>query len=272
MRIVQSFKAEYNSTQQNFLQSVCFTLSYIYAKSIGIDITLYTDTKGYDILNHIPFKEVKIELDNVDRFDEDLYAYPKIYVLEKEPLGILHIDGDVFLKKESIKQLLDFKDYDCIVQCYEDKTKFGFGYDESIAEFKYVDLPLWASKQCECMYNTGILGFNNQELKDEFIQAYKDTAKKYHNNKIKVRNSCPDIIIEQKFLLDLTNYKNLKVKTLLDYDKFNEQAKEIGYTHVLGSAKIHRFQEIINKIYELDKDIYNKLKSKWINKYKFMWI
>lgn len=273
MKIVQNFKKVFDNELNNFLSSVCYTLSYLYAKSIGIEITLHTDNYGKDLLDHLKYKKVYTTLENVEKFDKRLFAYPKIYTIEREPLGVIHIDGDVFLKKESIKKLLDFKDYDVIVQSYEDKTKFGFGYDESIAEFKDVDFPLWASKSCECMYNTGLVGFNNEDIKRKFVYNYEKTARAYHKaNVVKIQNACPDIIIEQKFLYDLTRHFNSKVKTLLDYDRLDEHAKEIGYTHVLGTSKLYNLDKMIHKIYELDKEVYNKLKDKWFNKYKFIWI
>lgn len=273
MKIVQSFQAKYNNIQTNFIQSVCYTLSYLYCRKIGLDITLHTDNVGKDILDYIPYKNIYTTLENIDRFNEKLYAYPKIHIIEREPLGTLHIDGDVFLKKESIKELLDFKDYDVIVQSYEDKTKFGYLYDESISAFEKVDFPLWASKSCECMYNTGILGFNNEDIRRKFVYAYEKTARAYNKDGNKLIKQCPDIIIEQKFLYDLTQYFKSNVKTLLNYDNIYEHAKEIGYTHVLSrNSKIKNLSKMIDRIYELDNDIYMALKNKWSNNYKYMFI
>jgi hypothetical protein len=39
--------------------------------------------------------------------------------MKDEPLGTIHIDGDVFLKNPELKNILEFSNYDCIVQNIE---------------------------------------------------------------------------------------------------------------------------------------------------------
>lgn len=271
MNVIQSYKKLNNDVSNDFVNCACYTLSYIYARNAGIDIKLHTDLYGKHLFNHIPYKEIIVDLEDINYYDCDLYAFPKIHALENEPLGSIHIDGDVLLKKESLKSLLDFSDYDCIVQSYEDKTSFGFRYDESMKACSNLPFKDYVTKECNQMYNCGILGFNNKELKDEFIVEYKRLAESYKDNKIEEVGRVPDLVIEQKLIYDLTNNK-YNVKELLTRDGYNEYAKEIGYCHILGKAKIDRIKEVINKIYELDIDLYNKFKSKFIGIYNCFWV
>lgn len=272
MTIIQSYKKMSDNHTNNFINSVCYTLSYIYARKAGIGIRLHTDSFGKNLLDHIPYEEVVVDLDDVSGYDCNLYAYPKIYALKNEPIGTIHTDGDVFLKKESIKSLLVFGDADVIVQSLEDRTRFGVGYTESMQDCGALSFENYVTKGCNRMYNCGILGFNNEELKDRFIGEYERLADEYKSKKLGVKGSVPDLIIEQKLLHDMANGLGYEVKTLLDYENLNTHAKEIGYCHVVGIAKTHKLKEMLRKVYELDIEIYNKLKSKWVGTFNCFWV
>jgi hypothetical protein len=77
------------------------------------------------------------------------------------------------------------------------------------------------------MYNNGILGFNNQELKDEWFKAYWNMYEQFKTKGIKF--GVPDIIIEQQFLYDLCQNKKYKMKTILDSLHPSRDANAIGY-------------------------------------------
>jgi hypothetical protein len=79
--------------------------------------------------------------------------------------------------------------------------------------------------------------------------------------------SVPDIIIEQKFLMDLCNKRGYKVKLLLETDNLRESATKIGYQHLIGSSKGRLHKQCLKLIYKLDKKVYTDLKYRWSGLY-----
>jgi hypothetical protein len=156
-----------------------------------------------------------------------LYAAPKLKTLEKYPLGTIHIDGDVFLKRPSLVNELDFSTHDAIVQSIERPPLYGWGWAGSASALKNCEYPEWAPRECKAMFNNGILGFNNQELKDEYLQTYWNMYEQFKTKGIHF--GVPDIIIEQQFLFELCKTKGYDVKCLIDGDKPSESANKIGY-------------------------------------------
>ena len=65
------------------------------------------------------------------------------------------------------------------------------------------------------MFNCGIIGFNNQDLKDLYYNTYWDMVNQYAKTGINIP-SVPDLIIEQQFLKDITDFYGYKVKMPLD--------------------------------------------------------
>lgn len=118
MNIIQSFSSKKCDDEFLFMQICYFTLSCLYADESGIDLTLHTDSRFAEFI-HAPYKNIKITMDDVSDIHKLIWAYPKFIALDMEPVGTIHIDGDVFLKDKSIIKYLDFSDYDCIVQSLE---------------------------------------------------------------------------------------------------------------------------------------------------------
>jgi hypothetical protein len=122
---VSSFYTKYLDDVGFFLQCVCFALSSIYAKRSGFSINLHTDKRGYEYLKMCPYDNIFVDLDNVDLPSSRLYAAVKFKVMEKYPLGAIHIDGDVLLKNSNLLEHLLFDDYDVIVQSVEAPPIYG---------------------------------------------------------------------------------------------------------------------------------------------------
>lgn len=108
-------------------------------------------------------------------------------------------------------------------------------------------------------YNTGVIGFFNEELKNLYISNYQELAKNlskyeylYLVNNQAGKFNCPDFVFEQQLILYLT--RNRKVRCVLPVDSIpyieerNELAKQIGYTHLLGPTKYEA--DVIEKVKE----------------------
>jgi hypothetical protein len=101
--LLHSFYTGSNSEANLFVNVATYTLSCLYAKKSGFTIYLHTDEKGARLLSHCPYDKIIVDLKAEDfPLADILYAAPKLKILEKYPLGTIHIDGDVFFKKSSL--------------------------------------------------------------------------------------------------------------------------------------------------------------------------
>ena len=88
------------------------------------DVTLVTDSQGYDVLInklHLPYTDVIESLDCLNHYNPNLWALAKIkaYQSIKEPF--IHVDGDVFIWTKIDESL---RDYELIVRNEETTTDY----------------------------------------------------------------------------------------------------------------------------------------------------
>lgn len=272
MKLIHSFKTI--KQDKKFYNLIwCTVLSCIYAKESGFTIKLYTDSIAYEYLKFAPYDEIEVCLDELPNVPS-IYANAKMEALKREPIGSIHIDCDVFLKHPNLVKELD-TDKDLIIQSienYGDEVKPGFklGYlwDKAIKNVKSLFVPAYTSTDCEAMYNCGILGFNNQELKDLFISEYEKGFDIIKNNidKIDPKGVC-DLILEQQHLYDICKTYNYSVEFLLNNKTMQEDAVIKGYQHLLGGTK-HIYENTIKVkklVYNKNFEVYNNL-ERLINK------
>lgn len=270
VQLVHSFYTRYLDEKSFFIHCLCFVLSCIYAKKSGFLINLHTDKRGYEYLNMCPYDNIFVDLDDIDLPAPKLFAAVKFKVMEKYPLGVIHIDGDVFLKKQELQDLIKFNEYDVIVQSIEAPPLYGGGWKESASTLYRCEYPDWANRECNIMFNCGVVGINNPELKKLYFDTYWDMYGQYCKNGI-IKPSVPDLVIEQQFLYDICKNKKYKFKCLIDGNHPSKSANKIGYQHLLGNSKNKEYLQIIKKIKELDVNIYQKLKMKFYGKFKSPW-
>ena len=131
MRIVHSFINHSGKLTFNyFCNIVCYTLSCLLVKNkLSCKSILYADSKTVEFMNKIgtPYDEFHI-IESINYPHSNIYVYPKFLAMINEPLGSIHIDGDVFLFGSDFEKLLDFKDYDLICQCVETIDNFDAKY------------------------------------------------------------------------------------------------------------------------------------------------
>ena len=273
LRLVHSFVSRNCDDKNLFIHLSYFILSCIYAKKAGFEIALHCDNRTMDILKIAPYDEIINDLENVPSpANKTIYAWSKFKAMENEPLGTIHIDGDVFLKSEGLKDILNFNEYDCIVQSIEHYNTFNNNskhlflkniWEKNTALFMQCKYPVWANRKCESMFNCGVVVFNNQELKNEYFNTYWKMLDLYNKTGLMVYNTTPDIIIEQQFLKDLVEHNKYKVKFVLPYcDSFDElcnNANHINYQHVIGGSKKENIEKVLLLIKKHDEHVYNEL-------------
>lgn len=239
--------------------------SAAYIKHFGLPINLYADGFGQDLLDFIPYDNV-YNLKIPDNIPPQFWACGKFLALEKMQLGDIHIDGDVFLKKETLLNSICDNSYDFVVQSIEDDTETLMNY--------YLDVNklcnLYNVKTNSChfteyakSYNCGVIGFFNEELKHKYLTEYFNTLKSIMqtptvlNEIINKKTYVPDLVLEQQFLYELSaEYKCHNI--LGDSTTMYENAISLGYQHILGEYKIKLLPEIINELNYIDPDLCKK--------------
>lgn len=267
MKLIHTLKTL--KTNEKFYNLIwCTTLSCLYAKESGFNIKLYTDSIAYKYLKHLPYDDIEVSLDDLPVI-KSIYANSKYYALKKEPLDSIHIDCDVFLKSKFLyNEINNLNSFDVIVQNLEIRnkiifndqphTKYGGGWDFANLCKQYFK-PIWLKDKCDTMVNCGIIGFNNQTLKDTFIKSYEEGINIINNLDKFNNNIITDLVIEQQNLYDLCVYNNYNIKYLLNANTIQEDAIVKGYQHLIGDSKNKYITKIKQLVYKKDYKLYNKL-------------
>lgn len=266
--IIHSFYSLKCYDKDLFLQSCYFILSCLYIKQLGGNISIHTDDKFASLIEDCPYDNIYLDMNNCYEAPRKFFAYPKLLSLAKEPIGTIHIDGDVLLTKQELLKTLEFKDYDCITQHLELRELIDWTdiWDVSSDHFINVEYPYYMERFCSKMYNCGVLGFNNEELFNEWYDNYFRMLNDYicHPNDLKI--GVPDIIIEQQSLTELCEYKKYKVKTILQSDtvmNISVAASQIGYQHAVGCNKSEDIIMCLRDIKRMSSKHYNIIKNNW---------
>ena len=95
-----------------------YSLSVAYLKKLGQKIVLHTDNFGQECLNHIPYDEIYLTIENEVPKDicPIMWACSKFYALKNEPLESIHIDGDVFIKSQKCLDMINAGSFDLFCQ------------------------------------------------------------------------------------------------------------------------------------------------------------
>lgn len=231
-----------------------FGTSLAYIKSFNLPIVLHTDSRGKEIFKDFPYDEIYTTLDNIpEDINPKFYAYGKFIAMQQEDLGSVHIDGDVFIKsKELAEDILNFKS-DLIVQSVEDQYYINKWYRKyDFNEFKDL-VEQYVSLSTPFAYNCGIVGINNQELKDKYFKSYLDLVSKLKDCKFTSR-SIPDLVCEQLLLY----YLHQNAQKLLQYGTIQEMNRK-NYLHIVSANKMSKdYIELVERMLQtLNLNIYN---------------
>lgn len=240
-------------------------LSVAYAKKNGAYIVCHCDSYMKPYLSELGYDEIIVDLDDIEheanRARKDsvlMWAAGKFYALQNEPLGSVHIDFDVFLTKEETVKALDFHNFDILYSHIESSAD----YTERILLRDHIP-----TVDCDYDYaaNVGVIGFNNQDAKDQYINHYMYyyTALDYDTKGDKDLNA--DLLLEQSYLLQmLESFTSTNIIGDQRTDSvylMQRNAIDIGFEHLLGRCKYEPFvlNNVKKRLKRIAPDIYNKI-------------
>ena len=243
-----------------------YALSFSYIKNLGHEIVFYGDEISTRIFDVIPYDEIHNTLDNISSdVHPRFWAAAKIKALENEELGAVHIDGDVFIKSPKCVDIIS-QPVDLVTQCKEDAVSYQkdapiFWSDKEFCLERGLDLEKIGA------YNTGVLCFNNQELKDKFIKGYWDLAKHFSQKfwyVLDIQNFyTPDLISEQVFVRQVSeDYKTGCVLGDIPLEHFQDavdRSNEIGYQHVLTNNKFKITDRCMDVLSKTNPELHKKI-------------
>lgn len=250
---------------------LCYAISFHYARKLGTQIVLYTDSDGADMLSFLPYDEVYLCLNGIPHDITRFWAYGKLYATSCEPLGSVHIDGDVFLKNPALKDYLK-GGFDLVTQSEEGEDwRTDYTYELSQAAINIEDLPNGVHLYYPQSYNCGVVQFNNAELKRVYLDTYFRTValslhdKSYNRRADMLREKfgkkgsiIPDVVAEQQFLHELA--KGYSTTTLLTGDVRQDGIRK-GYTHLCTAAKYKMQKELEQMLGEINAPLLNQIKN-----------
>lgn len=244
----------------------CYASSVAYAKKHRIPIRLYADEAARKLLAFLPYDEV-LPLSVPEQTPPCFWAAGKFAAYVEMKPGDIHIDGDVFLQSEAAVKLLSeaSKKYDLLVQCIEDETNCYPKFYDTVSSvlnsfgMTYQGQPY---KDFELAYNTGLIGFNDMQLRDEYVRQYNRSLAQIRQSADCVRvltaaKTVPDVVLEQQKLYEIS--VNSRVFSLLGRGVSSvEYSRVLGYMHILSDAKWQNMDKIIGQLFFVSPEIFGK--------------
>ena len=276
-KIIQSFYSRICSEEYKFVHNCFYCLSILYANESNIDIDLYTDYEFKELMDKAPYKNMNVIFENHNEYakiDRLLFAWPKFVALDMTPRDTVHIDGDVFLKDETCKQLFIMDEYDCLTQHLEhrnDNPNIYAAYGETYLSIESLNFPDFIDKRIpESMPNNGVLCVKNETLWEKYRDTYWLMLQQCPANSINPIGWCvPDIIFEQYFLLQICEKDGYKIGYAIkgkNEDEAMEYAIQHKYQHICHEKRM-RLPQCLNLIKKKSPICYEMIKSNWSDKY-----
>ena len=238
-----------------------YALSVAYVKSFGASIELHTDTLGKALLGSLPYDKIHLTLDSLPTdLHPRFWAAGKMWALDASGPGVIHIDGDVFLKKSSLLKDIENSTWDFIGQSFESAEWY---VNEGKHIFKSVGIDL---DSINGAYNTGVIGFRNPKLLREFTESYKEKAleisRKYKETLESSPYLTPDIVLEQYNVYQICEKRGANVKLIIPRGQdINEEATKIGYQHCFTQTKFSQLDKCSETLKKVSPEIYNKIEK-----------
>jgi len=240
-----------------------YALSASLVHKFGHKIVLYTDQKGYDILNVIPYDDIII-VENTITDNHHFAASIKFEALKRMSLGDTLIDGDIFLHRQAIYNIIKTSTPDVLVSFFEPKSYIDGDRKSHETMYRLLDVDglVFDHEDYDSIdgwYNTSLIHFNSQELKDAYIDQYIKNVRMVSN--IDFGIVWPDVVIEQRNLARLCESMNKTIDVTVEgfpTREANDRAFAIGMMHI-GAIKAAHHPNVISDLTSINPDLISKL-------------
>lgn len=258
------FSDRWGVTNQLYHNLWMFALSVALVKKEGHYIVLHTDSKGKDLFGFLPYDEIHVTLDSLES-SPLFWASGKMLAQQNEPLGSIHIDGDVFLTKPGLFDFMRPSRKDFIVQHlehFDPESPLARPYTLAIDALTPVlskvsidfDLSLTNS------FNCGLVKFNNSQLRDDYLFGYwsflkaaladADVVGVLSGNK----DIIPDLVLEQLWLYSLASRGGYKHSCFKSEDLLSK-----GFIHMVGKSKYSNNFMVKRLLVQTDLDLFYRV-------------
>jgi hypothetical protein len=218
------------------------------AKHLGHTVKFYGCSYSLEYLKG--YYDTSVNVDDLDLIiTDDL----KIYIHSQEELGAVTIDGDIILSKK----LKTIKSADIILEQKELFVPDSPWQTESL--FKIINIFKKHNIQTQFsnfsfipnyLLNVGILQFNNEPVKNLFLDSYYNLRNYYLENIEPIEQLIPKGLIVSTIICQYY-FTSLCYKLNIDY-KFTNRIKENEYVHLNGWAKFKNKKLIKTLLKEID--------------------
>lgn len=265
-RAIHSFCGKDYNEFELFEYSCYFILSCLYAIKNGIYMDIYTDDIFSEYIDIVPYKNKNI-IDCKCDANNIFTSYSKVIALQNEPLGTIHLDCGVLLKDKDVRKMLDFVGYDCIVQSDVLDTSLDQRLNQTTNSLQSILYPYYMSRDFNKLYNSSVLGFNNEKLKNEWCEQYINMMNDIQEKHIYFSpNSKPNTILDEQQLAAICDFNRYTVRKLFGGQMVKHMDKYFDkYENI--TDKLSNLSRCILLIKILNKRVYQKLVDKWYDKY-----
>ena len=237
--------------KRRYCEALCAALSVTFAKINGCEIVLHTDNEGAENYGWLPYDEIHTTLEGFD-YNPIFWAAGKVMAHEAEPLGSIQIDTDVFIRQPLVIGTLNrLQNNDLIIQHIYLKEAVAHSSKHNALIWKKLlekgakqEAPFFQLEDGNIAVNCGLVGFNNQKLKDLFIGTYKKLYNLLKDNadffdEVRDKSICLDVFVEEYNLGYCAKTLNSSVLTVLPtgWENRINEVPDIGYTHLLFKNK-----------------------------------
>lgn len=240
-----------------------YLLSALLVKKHGYEIDLYCDINSYKLYRSIPYNNIHIVDYNDDNINPKFWVWSKIKTQSMINEPFIHIDGDVFLFNDVLKGKLDKDNYLAVVQSLEsidtfDKEHFYYTYNYDYIKNLKITNKYDLNKYNLSGYNCGVVGFNDLNLRDKYVELVKEMlieiTKNVDSYNFEKKYSQLLILVEQAMLHYILTENNVTpfeiIPRNLHVRDWNSYSNGIGYCHMWTYSKYRDDikQKIKNKI------------------------
>lgn len=258
MKIIYSHWSNADILHQGLFPEMAAVSNYL-AQKQGFETVLYTDSKGYELLNKINFTEFKqLDENKLNQFPRTGWSLGKLLAISNINHPFLHIDFDLFLLKPLESQLLLKNNLFLHQEIWmEDVLKTSC---KIIGKFPSLvpENNNYKSYNCAIFGGQNYKSFNKaaQNICDfaiqnaEFLEAITQQQRSLKKEN-KVKNHLYLAMMLEQLWLPKILEKESKINTILTNDKINELEKKQYYLN-------NKFYEINDNSYELEFKTYLK--------------